>query len=58
VKIVGSFPADSHPPIVYPVAATTSASPGATGYLAFLQSQAAKTIFEKYGFTFLVRPSS
>ena len=26
VKIVGTFPADSHPPIIYPVAATTTAS--------------------------------
>src|ERR1700704_1353126 len=25
VKIVGTFPADSHPPIIYPVAATTTA---------------------------------
>ena len=58
VKIVSTFPADSHPPIIYPVAATTSAGPGAAGYLAFLHSQAAKTIFEKYGFTFLIRPSS
>jgi molybdate transport system substrate-binding protein len=58
VKIVGTFPADSHPPIIYPVAATTSAGAGAANYLAFLHSQAAKTIFEKYGFTFLVRPSS
>ena len=58
VKIVGTFPADSHPPIIYPVAATTTAGANATGYLAFLHSQAAKTIFEKYGFSFLVRPSS
>jgi molybdate transport system substrate-binding protein len=58
VKIVGSFPADSHPPIIYPVAATASAGVGAANYLAFLRSQAAKTIFEKYGFTFLIRPSS
>jgi molybdate transport system substrate-binding protein len=58
VKIVGTFPADSHPPIIYPVAATTSAGPGAANYLAFLHTQAAKTIFEKYGFTFLVRPAS
>jgi molybdate transport system substrate-binding protein len=58
VKVVGTFPADSHPPIIYPVAATTSAGAAATNYLAFLHSQAAKTIFEKYGFTFLVRPSS
>jgi molybdate transport system substrate-binding protein len=58
VKVVGTFPADSHPPIIYPVAATTSAGPGAANYLAFLHSQAAKTIFEKYGFTFLIHPSS
>ena len=58
VKIVGTFPADSHPPIIYPVAATSNARPGATDYLAFLRTPAAKTIFEKYGFTFLIRPSS
>jgi len=58
VKIVGTFPADSHPAIVYPVAATTFADPRAADYLAFLQSPAAKAIFERYGFTFLVRPAS
>ena len=56
VKIVGAFPADSHPPIIYPVAATATAKPEAADYLAFLRSTAAKTIFEKYGFTFLVKP--
>jgi len=58
VKIVGTFPADSHPPIIYPVAATTSAGAGAAGYLDFLRTSAAKAVFEKYGFTFLVRPTS
>jgi molybdate transport system substrate-binding protein len=58
VKIVAAFPEDSHPPIVYPVAATTGARPDATAYLAFLRSQAAKSIFESYGFTVLVRPTS
>ena len=58
VKIVGSFPADSHPPIVYPVAATAVAKAEAAGYLAFLRSSAAKTIFEKYGFAFLVSPTT
>ena len=58
VKIVGVFPPDSHPAIVYPVAATASAKPEADDYLAFLRTQAAKSIFEKYGFTFLVRPTS
>src|SRR5262249_25328682 len=45
VKVVGAFPEDSHPPIIYPVAATTSAKPETSDYLAFLRSQAAKTIF-------------
>ena len=58
VKIVGTFPADSHPAIVYPVAATTTAKPEAAGYLDFLRSSAAKATFEKYGFTFLIRPTS
>jgi molybdate transport system substrate-binding protein len=58
VKIVGTFPADSHPAIIYPVAATTTAKPEAADYLAFLRSTAAKAIFEKYGFTFLVSPTT
>lgn len=58
VKIVGTFPADSHPAIIYPVAATVAAK-GETGdYLAFLRSSAAKAIFEKYGFKFLISPTT
>jgi molybdate transport system substrate-binding protein len=57
VKIIGVFPEDSHPPIVYPVALTTNAKPDAAPYLAFLRSQAAKSIFERYGFSFLVKPT-
>jgi molybdate transport system substrate-binding protein len=56
VKIVGTFPADSHPPIIYPVAATTTAKAEAADYLAFLRSSVAKMILEKYGFTFLISP--
>ncbi len=58
VKIVGIFPAESHPAIVYPVALTAIAKPEAEQYLAFLRSQAAKAVFETYGFTFLIRPTS
>jgi molybdate transport system substrate-binding protein len=58
VKIVGRFPEDSHPPITYPIALTVNAKPEAAQYLAFLRSAAAKAAFEKYGFTFLVRPTS
>jgi molybdate transport system substrate-binding protein len=58
VKIVGTFPADSHPPIIYPVAATTTAKTEAADYLAFLRSSVAKNILEKYGFTFLISPTT
>src|SRR6266404_6149131 len=58
VKIVGAFPADSHPPIVYPVALTVNAKPDAARYLAFLRSPTAKAVFAAYGFTFLVKPTS
>jgi molybdate transport system substrate-binding protein len=58
VKIVGHFPEDSHPPITYPVAIIGAAKPEAARYLDFLRSNAAKTIFEKYGFTFLIKPTS
>jgi molybdate transport system substrate-binding protein len=58
VKIVGTFPAESHPPIIYPVAATATAKPDANDYLAFLRSQAAKAGFEKYGFVYLIHPTS
>lgn len=58
VKIVGTFPADSHPAIIYPVAATATAKPATTGYLSFLKSSAAKDIFEKYGFSYLIKPTS
>src|SRR6516162_2671123 len=42
VKIVGTFPADTHPPIIYPVAVTTAAKPEAFSYLSFLRSSTAK----------------
>lgn len=58
VKIVGTFPTDSHPAIVYPVAATATAKPETNDYLAFLRSAAAKTILERYGFKFLVSPTT
>jgi molybdate transport system substrate-binding protein len=54
VKIAGTFPEDSHPPIVYPVALTAdSKNPDAARLLAFLTSPAVRPIFEKHGFTVL-----
>jgi molybdate transport system substrate-binding protein len=58
VKIVGVFPEGSYPPVTYPMAATVTAKPSAGRYLAFLRTGAAKAIFEKYGFIFLIRPVS
>src|ERR1019366_4476844 len=58
VKTVGTFSADSHLPVIYPVAATATAKAEAADYLGFLRSSVAKAIFEKYGFTFLVSPTT
>ena len=57
VKVIGAFPADSHPPIVYPAALTAAAKPGAAAYLEFLQTPAARSIFEKRGFSILAKMS-
>jgi molybdate transport system substrate-binding protein len=53
VRIVGTFPDGSHPPVTYPVAATATAKPDVAGYLAFLRGKVARDIFERYGFTML-----
>jgi len=53
VKIVGRFPPDSHPPIVYPVALTEKAKPEADAYFKLLRSATAQVILEKYGFSYL-----
>jgi molybdate transport system substrate-binding protein len=58
VKVVGAFPQDSYPPVIYPFAVTATAKPEAADYLAYLRSSASKNIFEKYGFTFLIRRTS
>jgi molybdate transport system substrate-binding protein len=58
VKIVGTFPEDTHPPIVYPVAITkASAHADAPALLAFLRGPAARAAFERQGFTVLNRPA-
>jgi molybdate transport system substrate-binding protein len=57
VKIIGTFPVDSHPPIVYPAALTAHAKAAAGQYLASLRSAEAKKNFETYGFTVLARPA-
>ena len=55
VKVIGTFPDDSHPPIIYPVALTVQGakSDAAKAYLDYLKSDAAKAVFEKAGFVIL-----
>jgi len=51
VTVVGTFPADSHPPIVYPVAQLkASDSPAAAAFLAFLKRPETLRIFADAGF--------
>ncbi len=54
VRIVGTFPANSHPPVVYPMALlASSTNPDAEAFAAFLKSAAARPFFEKQGFSVL-----
>jgi molybdate transport system substrate-binding protein len=53
VKVIAAFPADSHVPIVYPVALTASSkNPDAKAFLDYLASDKAKPAYEKQGFVF------
>ncbi len=54
VAVVGTFPQDSHKPIVYPAAVmTTSTAPEAQAFLDDLFSDAAVSIFTAQGFIVL-----
>jgi molybdate transport system substrate-binding protein len=54
VKIVGTFPENTHPPIIYPVALTKDATGAeALAFLNFLRSAVARAAFERQGFTVL-----
>jgi molybdate transport system substrate-binding protein len=51
VRVVGTFPEDSHPKILYPIALTASAKPEACKFLEFLLSSEAAPSFEAQGFS-------
>ena len=54
VKVLGAFPASSHPPIIYPVARVAdSKNVTAAEFIAYLTSPAAKAIFKAQGFKVL-----
>ena len=52
VRVAGVFPADSHAPVSYPVAAIVkNDTPAARAFLRFLESAEAGAVFRRYGFT-------
>lgn len=52
VRIVGTFPENTHPPIVYPIAiVAASRSPNAQRFVDNLNSPAARPIWTRHGFT-------
>ena len=50
VTIIGTFPENTHPPIIYPVALTNKAGPDAAALLAYITSAKARTLFDAQGF--------
>jgi molybdate transport system substrate-binding protein len=50
VMIAGVFPADTHAPIVYPIAIVKGAKSAAPAFLEFLARPQARAIFERHGF--------
>lgn len=58
VRIVGVFPADTHPPITYPLALTAIARAPASQYAEFVAGDTARQIFERRGFVPLGVPQS
>ncbi len=56
VKVVGTFPEDPHPPIIYPIAQTADSKDKDTpAFLKCLQSAKAAKLFKAQGFTVLVK---
>jgi len=55
VRVVGTFPEESHPKIEYPVALLANAKPEARKFLDFILSPEAASSFEAQGFAILVQ---
>lgn len=52
VSVIGTFPADSHPPITYPAALTAQSDAAqAQAFLDHLSSDAAREVWARFGFT-------
>jgi molybdate transport system substrate-binding protein len=50
VRIVATFPEDTHPPIIYPIAVTAHGGAKAQQFVEFVRTKPAGEIFKKYGF--------
>jgi molybdate transport system substrate-binding protein len=56
VTVVGTFPPDSHPPIIYPAADLANRDgPAEAAFLDYLRGAEARIAFERQGFTVLVK---
>lgn len=55
VRVVATFPDNSHAPITYPAAATAQAGPQAAAFLEYLSSAPAALVWKKHGFQELVK---
>ena len=53
VRVVDTFPKDSHKPIIYPAALTAKSNAQAAKFLTFLRGPAGDAAFQHYGFTAL-----
>ncbi len=53
VQVLATFPENTHKPIIYPVALVKDARAEAAGFLDYLKTPAAATVFSRYGFTLL-----
>jgi len=51
VRVVDVFPANSHLPIVYPIALTSAAKADAARFVAYIRGPAGEVAFKAYGFT-------
>lgn len=59
VRVIGTFPPETHPPIIYPAALTARHKPAAAEFLTFLRtSAAARAAFMQQGFTMRDMPGS
>jgi molybdate transport system substrate-binding protein len=53
VRVIDTFPSDTHLPIVYPIALTRNAASPAKVFVTYVSGKDAALVFDKAGFTFL-----